>query len=181
MNPELERTIKEQIQKLPQEVKNLISNVGIWDKILNVGSKNRLNEKQARILLIETSLILFGLTNPEDLFYQLKEQLKVAENTIISVIKEVDEKIIGNLKKILIDTYNKNVEVEENKIKENVKNKNTNWQQNVDFALSGGDYSVFMEDRQKTPARNASSIADAGGDKLLGTSNILETKSRLLE
>ena len=32
-------------------------------------------------------------------------------------------------------------------IKNNIKNKNPNWQQSVNFILSGGDYTAFIERR----------------------------------
>ena len=59
-------------------------------------------------------------------------------------------------------------------IKKSLEGKEVGAMQNVDFILSGGDYSVFV-----APPRSGGA-EEKDDTKLLGSSNILETKDRLI-
>lgn len=170
MNEKLQQFIKDRIESLPQEAREAI-NVFDWIKLTEeIGKKYLLSETRISYLLVETLLVLArteDLDSYEDnIEYEVgttkEEAEKIADEVSAQVFKPIEEKIEENIKKSLT---HKIIKAEDN----------------INFILSGGNYGVFMgnPNEEKTPARPHDS-SGTGGDKLLGTSNILEVKNRLI-
>jgi glutamyl/glutaminyl-tRNA synthetase len=133
-NQKLQDTIKENILMLPkgsQEVINSFDWLGETDK---VGNANNLTENKISDLQTEVALVLVGLTNPDWFAKNIEIEVGVSEEESKKIANEVLEKVF----KPIADKIEQN-------IKNKVQDKKTNWDQNVNFTLSGGDYSVFAE------------------------------------
>ena len=63
---DIEQIIKEQLTKLPDDVKKAISSVDLRDKIKKIAEKNRLHIDQAGDLETETVLVMLGLEPTDD-------------------------------------------------------------------------------------------------------------------
>lgn len=164
MTDKLKQTTKEELAKLPKEMQEAI-NVCDWSSITEqIGKKYLPNESEINDFQVETLLVLAGLEESDSYARNIENKVGATKDEATQMAGEAFEKIFEPIMN----------NMEEN-IKKNLKNKNANATQNIDFILSGGDYSVFIEgaydnnpDMQKT-------------DKLLGSSNILEVKKRLID
>jgi len=139
MTEELRKTIKEEIMQLPKEGQDAINAldwVGITEEI---GSNHHLDGDEVNNFQLETLLVLIGIVAPEFYSINIENQVETTTDEAKSIAKESSQKIFAPIRRIL----------EEN-IKKNLKNKNPGWRQSIDFILSGGDYSVFMEQRSES-------------------------------
>lgn len=164
MTEKLQNLIKEKIEKLPKESQEVINNFD-WVKITEeIGKKHLLGENETNFLLVETLFILVGIENADSFEQNIEHEVGVSKDQAEKIASEVFEKIFEPIANIM----------EEN-LKKGLQGKNTSPVQNVNFILSGGDYSVFLDNpnnrQQSTPEQT---------DKLIGTSNILETKNKLI-
>ena len=154
MDPETEKIIKEQMEKLPAEVRKIFVDPALGEKILNIGKKNGLNIEQLGIFQLETYLVMLGLVHPDEYPNELKSRLKIDDLKVDNIINDTNREILSGILEKLKEMYKKEEEdldnMDEEKIKNNLANKNPDWKQNLDFVLSGGDYSVFLERRDDT-------------------------------
>ncbi len=191
MDPETEKIIKKQIEKLPLEIRSLIANHVLENKISNIGKRNGLSEEQIGTLQVETNLIILGLVPTDEYQNELKDHLKIDSLKLDTVIADMGKEILDGIQEKLNEIYNKLDEDDIKEIKENMKNKNQSWNQNVNFVLSGGDYSAFAEEnspleeypRSGGGGQNSSTpslqATPQEGNQILGTTRKIEDmKSR---
>ncbi|MFA6353972.1 MAG: hypothetical protein WCW93_03515 [Candidatus Paceibacterota bacterium] len=104
MDPETEKIIKEQMEKLPDEIKKIFTDPELGNKIINIGRKNGLNIEQLGIFQTETYLVMLGLVHPDEYQTELKDRLKINNEKANTITKDVNEqmlsKIFDQLKKI---------------------------------------------------------------------------------
>jgi hypothetical protein len=166
MTEKLKQTIKEEMAKLPKETQEAI-NAFDWLKVTEeIGKKYSLNESAINDFQAETSLILIGIEDRYSYAFNIKNNVGVDMDKAEEIANEALEKIFEPIANIM----------EEN-IKKNMKDKNISPAQNIDFILSGGDYSVFVA---PTQVGVPTQVGKEDKTKLLGTSNILEVKDRLI-
>lgn len=133
MTEKLQQKMKTEIAKLPKEKQDAINAVE-WGKISEeIGKKYKLSENEINELQLETGLVLLGLV--EFNIYKLNvENIGLTKDETEKIVMEVLEKIFTPVATII-----------ESSIKNAMKNQNINWNQRVNFIISGGDYSNFME------------------------------------
>ena len=167
MTDKLKQIIKEEVAKLPKETQDAI-NAFDWASVVeNIGKKYLLDESEINDLQVETLLILVGL---EDGSYFAQN----IENNVITT-KDESEKIAEEVgQKVFTPIYNSVME----NIKKDLKDRKIDPQQNVNFILSGGDYSVFLQQ-----ARQASDVNTTETDEAYALTNskrIEELKNKFL-
>ncbi len=158
----LKQTIQEEILKLPKELQGAINMSGWMIVSEQIGKENLLTDEQINAFQAETSLVLLGIEDNYSYASNIKNNVGVETEKAEKIAKETFEKILKPITDIL----------EEN-VKKNLGNKRVTLTQNVDFILSGGDYSSFVDKPDRKDEVETT-------DKILGTSNILEVKDRLI-
>ncbi len=134
MIEKLKQTIEEELAQLPKEMQEAINALD-WVKVTEeIGKKNNLDEEEISDFQLETLLVLIGVVDPEFYAINIENHVNTTKDEAKNIAMEAFAKIFTPIKNTL----------EEN-IRNNLKNKNPSWKQNVNFALSGGDYSSFME------------------------------------
>lgn len=134
MTEKLKQIIKEEITKLPKELQEVI-NVFDWVKISEeIGKEFLLSENEINNFQAETLVILVGLEDPSFYSSNIENNIGTSKNEAEKIAEEVNQKIFIPIS----ETIKKS-------IKEKLSNKKSNWKQSLDFILSGGDYSVFLE------------------------------------
>lgn len=152
MTEKLKEIIKEEVEKLPKEMREVI-NAFDWIKITEeIGKENYLNEAEINNFQLETFLVLIGATDAEFYPINIENQVKISKNEAISIAKQTIDKMFNPMAKIL-----------EEGIKNNLKDKKPSPEQTLNFILSGGDYSAFIapsqtnnsleEEKSPTPVR----------------------------
>ena len=133
MTEKLKQTIEEEIAELPKEGQEAISAVP-WVKLAEeIGAKYNLAEEEIEDFQLETLLMLIGAVDAEFYAVNIENHVETTKDQAKNMADEAFQKIFMPIRNIL----------EEN-IKKNLKNKNPSAAQNVNFILSGGDYSAFV-------------------------------------
>lgn len=136
MTDKLKQIIKEEVMKLPKENQEAI-NAFDWAKVTEeIGQKYLLSENEINNLQIETLLILISLEDPDFYAKNIENEVGTSKNEAEKIADEVIQKIFTPISDILIEN-----------IKKSGKHKNGNAEQTLNFILSGGDYSSFIEER----------------------------------
>jgi len=134
MTEKLKNTIKEEVLKLPKEAQEAISSLD-WGNIAEeIGKKYLLDENEINDLQVETLLVLVGITNAEFYAINIENQINTSKDTATKIASEVFKKIFTPINDNIVKYIKKSDKVE-----------NGNTEQNLNFILSGGDYSVFLE------------------------------------
>jgi hypothetical protein len=134
MTEKLKQTIKEEIVKMPKEWQEIVSSFD-WGQVSEeIGKKYFLDDLGIEDLQAEIALVLVGAEPIADLKMNIEYNAVTSENTAIKITPELFEKIFKPL----------NDKLTEN-IKNNLKTKEANWEQNINFIFSDGDYTNFLE------------------------------------
>jgi len=139
MTEKLKQTIKENLVNLPKELQDAINTLD-WETISEeIGKKYLSNESKINDLQVETSLIIVGLTYGDSYVLNIENNVGTTKDEAEKIAEEVNQKIFMPIYYSLTEN-----------IKNNLKNKKPNWKQTLNFIISGGDYSVFMEKNDST-------------------------------
>ncbi len=130
------------MKNLPVETREAIGSFD-WGKVSEeVGKKYKLSESEINDMQIEVGLVLIGVAYGEALASSIETEVGVEKKLAEKIAVELDQRVFKPIYEIM-----------EQKIKNGLKNKNPTWKQNVEFVLSGGDYTVFQEFPEQ-PAEN---------------------------
>ena len=139
MTDKLKQKVIEEMVKLPKEMQEAIS-AHDWAKISeDIGKKYLLDEIEINNLQVETLLVLVGIEDGNYLAQNIENEVGTSKEEAEKIAEEVSQKIFNPLIQML-----------EEQIKKNMPTKSLNWNQNVDFVLSGGDYTAFLGERSDT-------------------------------
>lgn len=135
MIDELKQTIKNELVKLPKEHQEVINTFDWETKTGNIGKQLLINEDEVSNLQNEVALVLVGIADEDNLVNNIEKKIGTSKNEAEKLAYRIDEEI-------LIPMYKKL----EMLIRESPSYKTPKWYQRVGFILSGGNYSVFLED-----------------------------------
>lgn len=134
MTEKLKNIIQEEVMKLPKEGQEAI-NAFNWVKITEeVGNKFSFDEIELNNFQVETLLVLVGTTDPEFYATNIENQVSTTKDVAEKITDEVMQKIFTPINDIFLENIKKSGKVQ-----------NAKPEQNLDFILSGGDYSAFVE------------------------------------
>lgn len=134
MTEKLKQKIKEEVAKLPKENQEAINAFG-WEAISeDIGKKYLISESEINDFQVETLLVLIGLTDPEEYARHIENEIGTSKAEAEKISEEVFQKIFIPIGEAIVEN-----------IKKSDKLKNPDFNQNLDFILSGGDFSSFMK------------------------------------
>jgi hypothetical protein len=136
MTDKLQQTIKEELGKLPEEAKEAINSVN-WAEIAEeIGKRYLLSPDEINNLQVETLLAIAGVEDYENLASNIESEVETTKTDAEKMAEEIGKKIIDPI-----------ITKAAENLKKKAKEKNPNWEQSVNFILSGGDYTAMMETR----------------------------------
>jgi len=134
MNEKSKTIIREEILGLPKEMQEAINSFP-WERISkDIGEKYLLNEGEIETFQLETASFLLGLVDEDSYSINIEEEVGVSKEESKKIAEEAFQKIFIPINNLL-----------EKNIKKNLQNNNPNWQQSINFVLSGGDYFTLLE------------------------------------
>lgn len=133
MTEKLQKAIEEELKKLPQEGQDAIGAVPWVTIVEEIGNKNGLNKEEIEDFQLETLLVLIGATDPEFYAINIENQANMTKKMSEALAEESFQKIFTPIRQALEDN-----------IKNLIAKKDPDWQQTMDFILSGGDYFRFV-------------------------------------
>lgn len=139
MNDQLKQTIKNEIAKTPIEIQDVINSVDWLAISEEIGKKYLLNEEDITNVQTEIVYVLIGIEHITSLATNIEHKINISKDASEKISLEILEKICQPIAEKLTEN-----------IKNIIKDKKPTWDQNIDFILSGGDYSIFLrKDRIK--------------------------------
>jgi len=163
MTNKLKQIIQEELSRLPKENQDAINSFD-WIKISeDIGQRYKLEAEEVDGLQAEITLVLLGIEATDLLAINIEQNIRISKSEAEKIGHEIVENIIVPISEII----NEN-------IKQNLDQRDTHPEQNIDFILSGGNYSAFLR-------KNEGYHEPEKADQVLGSSNIQTTKGRLLE
>lgn len=138
MTEKLKQIIKDESLKLPKELREVIDSFD-WVKISEeIGKLNLLDETEINDLQIEVSLALVGLEEHDSLALNIENNVGTSKIEAVKISNEVNQKIFDPM-------FEKMEEITKNK----VHTYDPSWEQTINFIISGGDYSAFIEKKNE--------------------------------
>lgn len=142
MTEKLKQIIKEEVAKLPKELQDVISSFDWVSTTEEIGKKYLLTESEINDIQVETLLVLVGIENSDSYAFNIENNVETSKEEAEKITEEINQKIFIPINDILVEN-----------IKKGEKIKNTNWEQNLNFIISGGDYSAFIKNKENlTPS-----------------------------
>lgn len=134
MTEKLKQKTKEELSKMPNEIQEAINSFD-WGQISEeIGKKYLLEESEINDLQVEIMLVMIGMTSVDNLKTNIENNVGTSKDEAEKIGNELFEKIFGPI----------GSKIAEN-IKKNLKENTITWKQNINFVLSGGDYTVFLQ------------------------------------
>jgi hypothetical protein len=133
MKEKLQQIVKDQVPLLPKEVQEAMNSLDWMSLVEEIGKKHLLSEEEIDNLQTETLLVLIGMEEGEAYVKNIEDEVGTSAEEAEKIADEADEKIFAPI-------YNSYIE----NIKKSGKAKNGKPEQNLNFILSGGDYSAFV-------------------------------------
>lgn len=137
IDKQLKENIMGEMLLLPKKTREVINAFEFQKIFVEIGKNHKLIEEEVKKLEIETILVLIGLVNPLLYSQNIENNIGMSEQESKEVEKEITSQIFQPI-------YEKIVE----KIKNSPTYYNPKWKQSVNFIVSGGDYSVFVEETE---------------------------------
>ncbi len=96
-----EEQIKELFEKLPADVQEATSSVGVANILQKTGEKYRLHVDKIDELFDETTLVMLGPTHPQDYLANLKRRLQIPDDMARDLVADVNEQIFKPIRESL--------------------------------------------------------------------------------
>lgn len=158
MDKKLQELIKEYLVKLPKETQDVIMGFP-WAEISNeIGEDIGLVDNELIDLQTETAIVLLGMCTPEEYVKNLENEVGVTKNEAEKIMRQAKDKIFDPMALRL-----------ESVIKNKITTKETPWDQNINFIISGGSYFFFLDQPMKegteqtkidTPSKNIADLRE---------------------
>lgn len=130
----LKQIIKEELIKLPKESQEVINNFG-WEKTSEEISKMySFNEDQINKLQAEIFMVMSGIIEEELFPLHIENRIGTSKGEAKKIAEEINQKIFIPM-----------LEKRDKLIKEALQTQKQSWDKTINFIISGGDYSVFIE------------------------------------
>ena len=134
MTDKLKQIIKEELVKLPKESQEVINSFD-WGTISEeIAKKYLLDENEINDLQVEISLILLEVVEDDLFALNIENRVGTSRNEATKIAEEVNQKIFAPM-----------LEKRESLIKSKIQADKLDWKKSINFIVSGGDYSIFME------------------------------------
>lgn len=91
--------------ELPKNVQEAISSVAVAEKIQEIAKKNGLHIDEAGVVSDEATMVMLGIEHPNDFVDGLKNKLKLPQEKIVALAKDVDKEIFEPIKESLMKIY----------------------------------------------------------------------------
>ena len=134
MTNQLKQIIIDELIKLPKEIQESINSLDWVNIAQNICLKYLLGEREINKIQTEVFLVLINKEYLNDLSLNIKDQAEINKDRAENIAKEMEEKIFIPIEKAI-----------QTSAKTGFGYRETSWVQTINFIISGGDYSVFLD------------------------------------
>lgn len=111
MENETEQIFEEQLKKLPKQVVDFLTSAEWSIDAEKIASNHNLSREESAAFEGEITLVLLGLTHPDEFTGILKKHLGLESSVAETLAKEVDEKIFATIRPALVEFFGELEEV----------------------------------------------------------------------
>jgi hypothetical protein len=134
MTEKLKQKTKEEIMKMPKDIQVVLNSFD-WGKISeDIGKEYSFTESEVNDFQVEIMLVLTGIEHLIDFKSNIEKNVVKTKETSEKIMEETVKQIFSPISS----------KINEN-IKTKIKSRDPNWDQTINFILSGGDYTSFIE------------------------------------
>ncbi|MBP9715004.1 MAG: hypothetical protein KBD52_00740 [Candidatus Pacebacteria bacterium] len=101
MDDQTIKVLKERFEALPKSIQDMIMSTNYEETLLKIGQNNKLNVAQLAVLEKETTMVMMGLTDPEDFEEDLTRELGVSKELGFVIVAEINEEIFKDIRSLL--------------------------------------------------------------------------------
>lgn len=130
---EFKNNIEEEISKLPEIKREVISSFDWIQIVEQAGKIFNLDQEKTLLLKIETGLVLLGDSYLEAYEAYIEENLELSTD----LAKKINKYITDNIFSVIVNKIDE-------KLKTSGISRSASWKQTIGFIISGGDYSKFL-------------------------------------
>jgi len=138
MTEKLKQIMNSEIVKLPKEQQEAINSIKWGEVTEEIGKNFSLTNTEIDNLQLETGLALLGLFDFDLYVLNIENEVGLSSD----MAKKIAEEILSKVFKPVMESM-------ELSIKHKMKFSSPNWKQTVNFIVSGGDYSNFIEKKEE--------------------------------
>jgi hypothetical protein len=131
--------LEQMLASLPEDIKGVLFGFDTGAKIRDIGSKYSLHLDKSAILVDETNLVMFGITQPKDFLRIIESKLEVTHDIAEMIVHDINEQIFGSIRESLKKLHDTNNLIE---ITHDTTGENENKEQT---ALNSVDRTIFKE------------------------------------
>ncbi len=103
---EAREILKDQFERLPEDVRTAITSVDLRNKLRSVAEKHRLHVDQAGALENETMLVMLGLEHPRDYIQNLEREAQVSASEARGIAEDINKEIFRQVRESLKKIHN---------------------------------------------------------------------------
>ena len=134
MTEKLKQTMNTEITKLPKERQEAINSLDWGKESEEIGKKFSFTDDEINNLQVETGLVLVGLANLDTYKQTIEESLRISRDEAEKISQAIFDRIFKPVSEKILSS-----------VKSTVRLNNVSWDKTVNFIISGGDYSVFLD------------------------------------
>lgn len=102
---QLEGELKTRFELLPTELQQVITSSDYQTKLFEIAKKYKLTYDKLGQLELETTMVLLGMTPPDEFKLDISEQLKVDSTTLNNIVKDLNDQIFAPIRQQLMGIY----------------------------------------------------------------------------
>lgn len=107
MNEEIQQIFETQLQILPKEVVVFLSSASWNNSVDEISSQYNLSVDQAYALKQEVTLVLAGITHPDEFSVELAQETEIEGNILEALVASVENKIFAFIRPALNEFFEK--------------------------------------------------------------------------
>jgi hypothetical protein len=135
---QLKENIKGEMLLLPKETQEVINSFKFREIFTEISKAHKFSDEEAKKLETETILILLGLVDSKLYAQNIENNIGTSEQAAKDIEKEISERIFNPICEKVVE-----------KVRQNIQYNKMDWKQTVNFIVSGGNYSIFIEQKNK--------------------------------
>lgn len=101
MDENVKKALKERFDALPKTVQESILSSEYQNTLVEISKKYQMTVGQLAVLEQETTLVMMGLTGPDEFRNQLVQQLGIDQNKCDQVIADINERVFKKIRDLL--------------------------------------------------------------------------------
>lgn len=104
---DIKKEMQTRFELLPEEIQKVITSSEYQMKLFEIAKKNKLTYEQLGTIEMETTMVLLGMTKPDDFRDEVQVELKLNDPEIESLVKDISDVVFVPVREALKQVYEK--------------------------------------------------------------------------